>query len=102
VTSARIYRPKFAKTSLKRSFSMTENERFGFVFAKTGSINSGTCVVQKKRFCMVLVVAIKVQDMTDSHSKLIYSIDFLHIKCASYAQENCQKIHEFTWGIASK
>jgi hypothetical protein len=33
--------PVFAKTSPKRSFSMTENERFGLVFAKTGSINSG-------------------------------------------------------------
>jgi hypothetical protein len=36
--------PIFAKTSPKRSFSMTENERFGLVFAKTGSINSGTGV----------------------------------------------------------
>ncbi len=34
--------PVFAKTSPKRSFCMTENERFGLVFAKTGSINSGT------------------------------------------------------------
>jgi hypothetical protein len=32
----------FAKTSPKRSFSMTENERFGLIFANTGSINSGT------------------------------------------------------------
>ncbi len=31
----------FAKTSPERSFSITENERFGLVFAKTGSINSG-------------------------------------------------------------
>jgi hypothetical protein len=36
--------PIFAKTSPKRSFPMTENERFGLVFAKTGSINSGTVV----------------------------------------------------------
>jgi hypothetical protein len=34
--------PVFAITSPKRSFSMTENERFGIVFVKTGSINSGT------------------------------------------------------------
>jgi hypothetical protein len=34
--------PVFAKTSLKRSFSASENERFGLVFAKTGSLNSGT------------------------------------------------------------
>jgi hypothetical protein len=32
----------FAKTSPKRSFSMTEYERIGLVFTKTGSINSGT------------------------------------------------------------
>ncbi len=32
----------FAKTSPKRSFCMTENERFGLVFVKTESINSGT------------------------------------------------------------
>jgi hypothetical protein len=34
--------PVFEKTSPKRSFSMSENERFGLVFAKTGYINSGT------------------------------------------------------------
>jgi hypothetical protein len=32
------------KTSPKRSFSMIENERFGLVSAKTGSINLGTAV----------------------------------------------------------
>jgi len=34
--------PVFAKTNPKRSFSMTENDSFGLVFAKTGHINSGT------------------------------------------------------------
>jgi hypothetical protein len=37
-----IIDPVFAKTSPKRSFCMTENERFGLVFVKTVSINSGT------------------------------------------------------------
>jgi hypothetical protein len=37
-----IIDPVFAKISPKRSFCMTENERFGLVFGKTGSINSGT------------------------------------------------------------
>ncbi len=32
----------FVKTSPKRSFSMTENDRFGLVFAKPESIISGT------------------------------------------------------------
>jgi hypothetical protein len=34
--------PVFAKTSRKRSVLVIENERFGLVFTKTGSINSGT------------------------------------------------------------
>ncbi len=34
--------PVFTKTNPKRSFSMTENERFRLVFAKTWSIKSGT------------------------------------------------------------
>ncbi len=34
--------PVFMKTSPKRSFSVIQNERFGLVFAKTGSIISGT------------------------------------------------------------
>ena len=37
-----IIDPVFAKTSLKRLFSMTEYERFGLVFAKSGSLISGT------------------------------------------------------------
>ncbi len=39
-----IIDPVFAKTSPKRSFCMTENERVGLVFVKTGSINSSTGV----------------------------------------------------------
>ncbi len=34
--------PVFTKTSPKRSFSVTQNERLGLVFAKTGSIILGT------------------------------------------------------------
>jgi hypothetical protein len=34
--------PVYAKTSPKRSFSISENERFGLVFTKTGFMNSGT------------------------------------------------------------
>ncbi len=34
--------PIFVKTSRKRSFSVIQNERFGLVFVKTGSIISGT------------------------------------------------------------
>ncbi len=42
--------PVVAKTSPKRSFSMTENGRFGLVFVKTGSITSGTIIYICKYF----------------------------------------------------
>jgi hypothetical protein len=37
-----LIHPVFAKISPKRSFSVSKNERFGLVFAKTETINSGT------------------------------------------------------------
>ncbi len=37
-----IIDPVFAKTSQNARFHLSENERFGLVFVKTGSINSGT------------------------------------------------------------
>jgi hypothetical protein len=44
-SAPKIIDPVFAKTSPKRSFCITENERFGLVFVKTGSINSGTALL---------------------------------------------------------
>ncbi len=37
-----IIDPVFAKTSQNARFLLSENERFGLVSVKTGSINSGT------------------------------------------------------------
>ncbi len=39
-----IIDPVFAKTSQNARFLFSENERFGLVFVKTGSINSGTAL----------------------------------------------------------
>jgi hypothetical protein len=36
--------PVFAKTSQNARFLLSENERLGLIFVKTGSINSGTVV----------------------------------------------------------
>jgi hypothetical protein len=47
----------FAKTSPKRSFCMTENERIGLVFPKAGSLNSGTGVFRELQLIPVLVPA---------------------------------------------
>jgi hypothetical protein len=41
-TVPEIIDPGFAKTSQNARFLLSENERFGLVFVKTGSINSGT------------------------------------------------------------
>jgi hypothetical protein len=40
-----IIDPVFAKTSQNARFLLSENERFGLVFVKTGSINSGSAIV---------------------------------------------------------
>ncbi len=37
-----IINPVFAKTSQNARFLLSENERFGLFFVKSGSINSGT------------------------------------------------------------
>ncbi len=37
--------PVFAKTSQNARFLLSENERFGLVFVKTGSLNSGTGLI---------------------------------------------------------
>jgi hypothetical protein len=42
-----IIDPVFAKTSQNARFLLSENERFGLVFVKTGSINSGTGINSK-------------------------------------------------------
>jgi hypothetical protein len=41
-THRRVDAGQHGYKTAERSFSMTENELFGLVFAKTGSINSGT------------------------------------------------------------
>ncbi len=43
--------PVFMKTSPKRSISMTENEHFGLVFKKAGSVISGTEEKAVSRIC---------------------------------------------------
>ncbi len=44
-----IIDPVFAKTSQNARFLLSENERFGLVFVKTGSINSGTVLASFSR-----------------------------------------------------
>ncbi len=46
-----IIDPVFAKTSQNARFLLSENERFGLVFVKTGSINSGTGKESKAILC---------------------------------------------------
>ncbi len=74
--------PVFAKTSLKGSFSIIENERFGLVFAKTRSMNSGSVVVtvtskeeNSKDFCLSSknsVSGLTIVLLTEYFAGLIY------------------------------
>ncbi len=43
--------PRFRENNPKRSYSVIKNARFGLVFAKTGSIISGTDAVQSGLLC---------------------------------------------------
>ncbi len=45
-----IIEPVFTKTSQNARFLLSENERFGLVFVKTGSINSGTAKCRTGHF----------------------------------------------------
>jgi hypothetical protein len=56
-----ILDPVFAKTSPKRSFRMTENERFGLVFVKTGSINSGNGLEACLFWCFIDMIVVRVK-----------------------------------------
>ncbi len=55
--------PVLAKTSPKRSFSVIENERFGLVFAKTGSINSGTGIPQAGSYACIEITTVPILDL---------------------------------------
>jgi hypothetical protein len=53
-----IIDPVFTKTSQNARFLLSENERFGLVFVKTGSINSGTVLHQH----MVIAICKKYRE----------------------------------------
>ncbi len=57
-TVPEIIDPVFAKTSQNARFLLSENERFGLVFVKTGSINSGTGLLYLRfsEYCRSLVI----------------------------------------------
>ncbi len=64
--------PVFTKTSPKRSFSLNRKRAFWLVFAKTGSIISGTGKEKERNFCKLLV-------MTFPHSSICYLLGRWHV-----------------------
>ena len=52
VACARNYRPCFRENQLNARFLLSENERFGLVFVKTGFINSGTGKIYENKCYM--------------------------------------------------
>ncbi len=53
-----IIDPVFAKTSQNARFLLSENERFGLVFVKTGSINSGREMICFSKLGDVIFVSV--------------------------------------------
>jgi hypothetical protein len=70
----RIYRTSLREYKPKTSFSMTENECFGLVFAKTGSTNSATVLqfALIKECFLPLVISITWHSNYNFRSQLIY------------------------------
>jgi hypothetical protein len=65
--------PAFLKTSPKCSFSVIEIERFGLVFMKTGSINSGTGVerCKSKTFSILSILGFALRSTLPFHRHFI-------------------------------
>ncbi len=61
----------FAKTSQNARFLLSENERFGLVFVKTGSINSGTGLNVKLLAGCILLFKIGVILVSSQESRRI-------------------------------
>jgi len=69
------------KTSPKRSNSVLENKRFRLVFAKTGSIISGTGMGSE--------TVIKSQKFSQTKYGIKLVFDFLHLTFVSFNYELC-------------
>jgi hypothetical protein len=61
-----IIDPVFTKTSQNARILLSENERFGLVFVKTGSINSGTVVLIVDN---IFIYSVLFQTPTFEHCK---------------------------------
>jgi len=85
--------PVFMITSSKRSFSITDNEHFGLVFTKTGSINSGTGELGWKRRCFFE----NMQDLEQNFELLIIQESYLLRFPKTYAK--ISKIYLFVTGF---
>jgi hypothetical protein len=78
-----------AKTSPQRSFSVIENQRFGQVFAKTGSINSGTVLSMGLCVCPTAVCSAPGSVM-DFNSLLVNNFCY-HFTCSLFPGKNAHK-----------
>ncbi len=80
-----IIDPVFAKTSQNARFLLSENERFGHVFVKTGSINSGDLQVVFK-YCNCVEEEISWFSLPKSgHVRkqvLTKSVEFAKVECS--------------------
>ncbi len=66
-----IIDPVFAKTSPKRSFSMTEYERFGLVFTKTRVYKFGTC----SNFNQLILIHAHIDNLVSFQRRQVKNMD---------------------------
>jgi hypothetical protein len=99
-----IIDPVFAKTSQNARFLLSENERFGLVFVKTGSINSGTvlspipsrhvsclvlCPISSDVLCQILFICILARYVHVFIRYLLCHVPFCVLSALLFPVHNC-------------
>jgi hypothetical protein len=82
-----IIDPVFAKTSQNARFLSSENERFGLVFVKTGSINSGNTVLSHWTWDNTFKALFGPNMETGNVTQIYEQVPYRWIKCQNISLE---------------
>ncbi len=94
--------PVFAKTSQNARFLLSENERFGLVFVKTGVYKFRHCTFNKKNLRIFLLIGKKKvfprKFFEDVLVDLVSNVTFFHLdpySCSGSATHDCIRCWDF-------